>query len=59
MYLEPQWGFFLLKLTYCWRTRVFFNLTFQFFEENYLKKKNSVILPVYSLFCDISNATDM
>lgn len=46
--------------TYCWRTRVFFNSTFQFFEEIYLKKKkNSVILPVYSLFCDISNATDM
>lgn len=57
MYLEPEWGFFA-ELT-VEEPECFFNLIFQFFEENYLKKKISIILPVYSLFCDISNATDM
>lgn len=56
MYLEPEWGFFA-QLTVEepeWFLIQLFN-----FSKKIIFKKNSVILLVYSLFCDISNATDM
>lgn len=57
MYLEPEWGFFA-ELT-VEEPECFFLFNFSIFRRKLFKKKNSVILPVYSLFCDISNATDM
>lgn len=59
MYLEPEWGFFA-ELT-VEEPECFLIQLFNFLKKIILKKKISVpvILPVYSLFCDISNATDM
>lgn len=57
MYLEPEWGFFA-ELT-VEEPECFLIQLFNFSKKIIQKKKNSLILPVYSLFCDISNATDM
>lgn len=57
MYLEPEWGFFA-ELT-VEEPECFLIQLFNFLKKIILKKFISVILPVYSLFCDISNATDM